>query len=582
MSRLRVLFAAALGSAAGSIVAYSVYRSRRRWLGRLIGLPPSIIFDVIVDRGVTIPLPDGVTLDAVHYRPVAGGALPAILIRTPYGLPHEVPRPLRAMHDFPAQRFAERGYHVLIVSTRGRFGSGGEFTPFVNEAADGRAVLDWIAQQSWFGGALGTFGASYVGYTQWAVAADAPPYLKALVPLVTGANLARAFLHDGAFNLDTMLRWLLVVAGPAYEPHQSTPRWLYFNSPAADQKYLQPAFNHLPLETADEIVAGQPVDWYRRWLQYPDLRDPHWQTVDHRRNLPRVNVPVHLIGGWYDIFLRETLADYAALKAAGHQPYLTIDQGVHADPRHLPLAVRDGLAWFDTHLKNQPHRLRAKPVRVELMGANEWRDFDEWPPASTPARFYLHDQHQLLDIEPTIQSIPDRYTYDPADPTPAIGGPLMSRGGGPVDNRRLESRSDVITFTSPPLDAPLDVMGEVTLELYVRSSVPHTDFFGRLCDVYPDGRSINICDGLLRVEPGVGEAQPDGSLKITVGLWATAQRFKRGHRLRLQVSSGAHPRWLRNYGTGEPIAEATKLLPADQTIYHDRAHPSVLILPMAA
>jgi putative CocE/NonD family hydrolase len=202
-----------------------------------------------------------------------------------------------------------------------------------------------------------------------------------------------------------------------------------------------------------------------------------------------------------------------------------------------------------------------------------------WPPPAWETRYFLQPHAGLSQHEPPVRAAPDHYRYDPADPTPSVGGTLLLTGG-PRDNRQLEARPDVLCFTTAPLDADLEVIGLVSLELYVCSSLEHTDFAGRLCDVHPDGRSINICDGLLRLNPGTDGVQPDGSRRIRIDLWATAHRFRRRHRLRLQVSSGAHPRWSRNPGTGEPIGTATSMVAADQTIYHDGAHPSALVPPV--
>ena len=221
------------------------------------------------------------------------------------------------------------------------------------------------------------------------------------------------------------------------------------------------------------------------------------------------------------------------------------------------------------------------PVRL---GADEWREFDAWPPPAEETRYHLHSDGGLSSEAAPAGSSPDRYRYDPADPTPAVGGPLFGLSGkrGAVDNRELESRSDVLVYTTAPLQRDVEIIGPVRLELYARSSLEHADFFGRLCDVHPDGKSINVCDGLFRLEPGRGEQQPDGSSRIEIDMWATAYRFRRGHSIRLQVSSGAHPHWNRNLGTGEPTATATTMVAAEQTIYHDREHPSAVILPVNA
>lgn len=216
-------------------------------------------------------------------------------------------------------------------------------------------------------------------------------------------------------------------------------------------------------------------------------------------------------------------------------------------------------------------------------GANEWRNFDAWPPPAKEERYHLHPGGLLSPEPPPANAPPDRYRYDPADPTPAVGGPLFSNFAskrGAVDNRKLESRPDVLLYTTPPLESGLEMIGPVHLELYARSSLEHADFFGRLCDVHPNGKSVNVCDGLFRLEPGKGEPQLDGSFRIEIDMWATAYRFRRGHRVRLQVSSGAHPRWNRNLGAGEPTATATTMRVAEQTVYHDREHPSAVVLPV--
>jgi putative CocE/NonD family hydrolase len=185
---------------------------------------------------------------------------------------------------------------------------------------------------------------------------------------------------------------------------------------------------------------------------------------------------------------------------------------------------------------------------------------------------------------PPLEAPPDRYRYDPADPTPAVGGPLFGLWGkrGAVDNRELESRSDVLVYTTLPLEGDVEIIGPVRLQLYVHSSLEHADFFGRLCDVQPSGESLNVCDGLFRLAPSKGEPQADGRLRVEIDMWATAYRFRRGHRIRLQVSGGAHPRWTRNLGTGEPIATATAILASEQSVYHDQEHPSAMVLPVAA
>lgn len=251
-------------------------------------------------------------------------------------------------------------------------------------------------------------------------------------------------------------------------------------------------------------------------------------------------------------------------------------------PALFAAALRESIAWFRAHLLGERSRLRQSPVRVLIMGTNEWRDLPEWPPAGYGAqRWHLQAGGGLATAIPA-ESEPDHYRYDPADPTPAVGGSSLSQNSGPKDNRALEARPDVLCYSSASLDRDVEAIGPVSAEIYVQSSLAYTDFFVRLCDVAPFGKSVNVCDGLLRLIPGRPLPQADGSLKVVIDLWPTAHRFRRGHHIRLQVSSGAHPRFARNPGSGEPLATATTLVAAEQTVYHDPAHPSAVILPVMA
>jgi hypothetical protein len=423
------------------------------------------------------------------------------------------------------------------------------------------------------------WGPSYLGYMQWAVVAGAPSFLKALAPSVTSSQNFTTTHPDGAFGLETRLRWVQGM----WNQGRKLPLWKILARARSDERNLQAAFLHLPLLESDTVATGEPLSLYRDVLTHARPDEPFWRARDHSAAVSQVTMPVHFIGGWYDYYLRGVLADYAALRAAGQRPYLTIGPWFHAHLGGMRTIMRQGLAWFDAHLKGARGGLRQKPVRIHLMGADEWREMDGWPPSARERRYFLHPQARLATEPPVAGSPPDRYRYDPSDPTPAVGGPFLGRrGAGPQDNRALEARPDVLCYTTPPLAHEVDVVGPVRTELYVRSSLAHADFFARLCDVEPDGRSINVCDGLFRVEPGKGELQPDGCLRIEVDMWATAYRFRAGHRLRLQVSSGAHPRWSRNLGTGEPLATGVRMAVAEQSVYHDEGHPSVLVLPLVS
>jgi hypothetical protein len=370
--------------------------------------------------------------------------------------------------------------------------------------------------------------------------------------------------------------------GPNYTPLPAG--WLWLATPWGQGRYLLDAFDHLPLGDLDRVITGRPIDFFPDWLAHSSRNDLYWEALDFRRDMARVNQPLHLIAGWYDLFVRYQLEDYQLLKAAGYQPYLTVGPNRHLSAGNYITATREGLAWFDAYLKNDPSRLRRHPVRIYVMGRNRdaWREMDDWPPPAQDALYFLQSRRRLAIDRPAEASPPDRYLYDPGNPTPVNGGPLLSFNAGPRDQRALESRSDVLTYTTDPLSEEIEVIGSPRGEVYVRSSLEHADFVARLCDVHSDGRSINLCDGFIRLEPGQGEAQPDGSLKIAIELGPTASCLRRGHRLRLQVCSGGHPRWNRNLGLGEPLVTATQWRGSEQLIYHDAAHPSVLILPVTS
>jgi putative CocE/NonD family hydrolase len=293
-----------------------------------------------------------------------------------------------------------------------------------------------------------------------------------------------------------------------------------------------------------------------------------------------------MVTGWYDLFLPLQLADYAALVAAGNQPQLTIGPWTHTDRANAATSLRESLAWLGAHLGTETTApLRPHPVRVHVMGGDEWRDFDAWPPPgydTTP--WYLRPGSKLGDaVTDDDAAEPTRYTYDPRDPTPSVGGALLGmRDGGPKAQRTTELRSDVRSFTSARLTDDLDVIGEVFADVHVAADVEHFDVFVRLCDVDPQHRSTNVCDGITRVDPRRMPRPPDGVRTVRVQLWPTAYRFRAGHRVRVQVAGGAHPRFVRNLGTGDPIATGTDMRVAHVEVHHSPVHPSAIFLPVRA
>jgi uncharacterized protein len=541
-----------------------------RFLGQALKLPPVASRDIDVQRDLRVRMPDGVVLLADRYAPRTRPwplrpSPPLVLVRSPYGR-------RRSWGLMFGRMFAERGFQAVIQSCRGTFGSGGTFDPFgPDEHDDGLATVAWLREQPWYPGSFGTCGPSYLGMTQWAIAAEAGDDLAAIAAQVTTADFRAAFYAGGSFSLETALTWLCQIAG------QERPLATLRGRLA--ERGRRPLLNHLPLRDLDRLATGCGVPYWQDWLAHDTVGDEHWTRRGFAGTLGKVSAPVSMVSGWHDIFLPLQLRDYAALRAAGQAPYLLIGPWRHADQESVQAWLQDALAWMRAHLAGDGAALRPQPVPAFVTGADEWRDLPAWPPEGRPHRWHLHPGGMLAQQAPPAAD-PDSYTYDPADPTPNLAGPVGLSGRARVDNRILEARPDVLTYTSAPLAGDLEVAGGVVADLFVSSDREHTDFFARLCDVSPAGTSLNICDALLRLAPGQPERQPDGTIHTRITLWPAAHRFRRGHRLRLQVSSGAHPRYARNPGTGEPLGAAVRLAPARQQVFHYPGHPSALILPV--
>ncbi|RAY16006.1 X-Pro dipeptidyl-peptidase [Actinomadura craniellae] len=525
-------------------------------LQRSLQLPPPATRDLAVQRDLRVPMPDGVELLADRWAPRTGGdGLPVALLRCPYGRRGPIGWGM-------ARPLAERGFQVLFQSTRGGFGSGGDFDPMRQEREDGLATLDWVVKQPWFGGSIVLVGMSYLGYAQWAVADSLPPEVKAMIPQVTESALTLEFLRADGFSLETPFGWGAMIAG--IERRGAMLRQL------RQERRTSRALRTLPLDQADVAAIGHRSDYIQDILAH-DAGSPRWAGLDHRHRVAKVTVPVSSIGGWYDIFLPGQLRDFRALQEAGRPARLTVGPWTHLS--RTGTATHEALEFGLAHARGEQPPDRA-PVRLFVMGEDAWRDFESWPPSGYPPQRFHLQADGVLSTDPPGEAEPDRYRYDPADPTPAVGGVRMARDSGSVDNTALEARADVLTYTTAVLDQDVEVVGEVGAEIWFQSNLPHADVFVRLCDVDAQGRSCNVCDGLTSLS-GADEISC-----ATVRLWPTAYRFKRGHRIRVQVSSGAFPRYARNPGTGEPLATATTLRAAEQTVHHDPAHPSAVILPV--
>lgn len=557
-------------------------------------------YDVKVERNVIAKMRDGVALAADIYRPKADGKFPVLLVRTPYDKTNEMNFGLLA---------ASRGYVVIAQDVRGRFTSEGEWYPFQNESQDGYDTVEWAAALPSSNGKVGMYGGSYVGATQFLAAMAKPPHLAAIAPNYTASNYHDGWTYQGgAFEQWFSESWTTFLA------QDTMRRRVESNADASAGTKTLPLTAYGVLETPS--ATGIAL-YFTDWLAHPNY-DSYWKQWSIEDHYKQIEVPVFSFGAWYDIFLGGTLRNYARLKteagteAARRRQKLLVYVGGHAGGWNgrkvgavdfgdkLPFDLSDTmLRWYDWVLKEQTNGVeREKPVKIFVMGKNEWREEEDWPlPAAKTTRYYLHSNggsnglggSGSLSVTAPGEEKPDQYVYDPSDAVPTIGGPLccgpLPTGIGPEDQRLAETRPDVLVYSTPALSQDMEATGPVSLDLYVSSSAVDTDFTGKLVDVWPNGFAQNLTEGILRLRYRNSQenpelANPGEVYRITVDLWATSNVFLAGHKLRLEVSSSNFPRFDRNLNTGEEQARGTRMVKATNVIYHDKAHPSALILPV--
>lgn len=514
------------------------------------------------ERNLGIAMRDGIHLAAELHRPRKDGRYPTLLMRVPYGL-----RAFSAV----ATAYAERGYNVVLQACRGTDRSEGEFDPLIRERDDGLDTLAWIKAQPWFDGRLGTTGASYLGYAQWAIA-DSLPTQSAMAVKISSAEFRSVVFPGGSFHLGLWLGWMQIVQLLRSPPFGIARK---LASGYVEKRTLD-ASMQLPLIDADIRATGHEVPFWHRWLEGAIGNDTFWAPLDHTHRIGPRTPPTAFVSGWYDFMVDQLLRDYQTLRGAGVSAQLTVGPWWHVSPELQLEGFRETLLWMDAKLRDDPFGLPEKTVRLFVTGEEQWRRFDDWPPPVDGAIWHMRADRTLGPNPPTA-SAPSTFRYDPSDPTPSVGGAVFAFSGvGPVDQAPLESRRDVLVFTSEPLAQALTVIGNVRASIYARASLPHADIFVRLSDVDGHGKSINICDGIVRQSA----ADPTGIWRLEIGLHATAHRFNAGHRLRVVIAGGAHPRYARNTGTDEPFGSATTLRAADIEILHDPEHPSAIHLPV--
>ncbi len=574
--------------------------------------------DIVVHKNVAVPMRDGIYLATDVYRPATDEPVPVLLARSPYNKDalslhlYLIPDPLR---------LAQEGYAVVVQDCRGCFASEGQFQPYTREGTDTVDTINWIRAQPWANGMVGMIGGSYLGLIQWLTLAESPNVVQAVAPFVTADQPYTPWTYQGgAFQLGFLLYWMLgfyIVPELQRRVVQRKARLIDISNAIHALDQIENRYQRIPLVAVPEIAQLAP--FYQDWLAHPQF-DRFWQTVAPAIDYNRVTIPVLNIGGWYDIFLGGTLRSYQALRQHGgneiaRRPGLIIGPWSHGVwhgyfPEHNfgTFSSTDAcdlnglqLRWFDYWLKGSENGLRDdKPVKLFVMGINQWREEDDWPlPNTTYRKLYLHSGGNantlhgdgLLTWEPPGDEPPDQYCYDPRDPTPTCGGATLFPGAlsavnaGPRDQRQVELRPDVLVYSSPPLEQPLEVIGPVRLVLFVASSAHDTDFTGKLVDVFPDGRAIILTDGILRARyrsdpPAL--LNPGTVYELNIDLVATATTFLPGHRIRLEVASSNFPRFDRHTNTGGTIATETEAdwMVAMNRVFHDRDRPSHLILPV--
>jgi uncharacterized protein len=554
-------------------------------------------YEVTVERDVPAKMRDGIVLHADVYRPKADGRFPVLLQRTPYDKRESV---------LDALDYAKHGYIVVIQDVRGRFSSEGEWYPFKHESQDGYDSVEWAAALPYANGKVGMFGGSYVGATQLLAAIATPPHLAGIFPVNTASNYHDGWTYQGgAFEQWFNQSWTTELA------QDTLRRRVQKNSNA-----LAWAKN-LPLSSYPLLNIGTAqglAPYFNDWLAHPSY-DEYWRAWSIEDHYDKIVVPVFTVTAWYDIFLGGSLRNYMGLRAHGgseaalHGQRLMIVVGGHAGDGPKIGEVDFGpqslfppgtlLRWYDFLLKGVNNGMaNEKPVRIFVMGRNEWRDEDVWPPARAQAtRYFLHSGGKAnslngdgsLSPEAPEKEKSDRFVYDPSDAAPTRGGPLCCDeehlAPGAFDQRPVETRADVLVYNSPVLQQDFELTGPVGLELYVKSSASDTDFTAKLVDVWPNGFAQNLTEGIARMRYRGVQDKPDlikpGKVyKINIDMWATSNVFLAGHRVRLEVSSSNFPRFDRNLNTGDDQAFTTRSIKATNSVYHDRDHASALILPV--
>lgn len=523
-----------------------------------------------------VPMRDGVKLATDVYLPKDGGPFPTILIRTPYNK--------GAGHNSTAMIFAKRGYAVVAQDCRGRYQSEGKWEPFLHEGADGADTVKWLNDQKWCNGKIGLFGMSYFGFTQWQSATYASGAIATLTPTVTGSRIYDALYRQGVFVLSIGGNWGLGTAGRTDEQGMRFAPGNSFKAPL--------------IETDNR--AGRDVAHFNDWIRHPRF-DGYWRPASTEGRWKEINVPVLLIGGWYDIFAGRMLADWESLRheagpVARNESRMIIGPWNHTFAKKMKGVnfgseadylsfLGDYIDWFDQHLRGEGSADLPR-VMVFTTGLNDWQKLSDWPPPDAKVqKWYLHAAGQggSLDRDEPRNEAADRFTHDPQNLVPTLGGALFPpNNAGPADLSGQGRRADVLVYTSDVFDKDLEITGPLSAEIWVTADTPDADLAVFLLDVEPDGEARLLVDGIARAryrnggdDAWLSEKEP---ARLTIDLWGISHMLKKGHRLRVHIAASNYPRFAPNPCTKDDPGTATRFVKAKIKVHHDAGHPSAILL----